>query len=70
MMRPDSGIPKVYLCIKPVDFRKAIQGLSLLVEQALELNPFEPTLFVFINRRHDKIKILYSAIAPASPKSA
>lgn len=58
-MRPDPGLSKVYLCIEPVDFRKAIQGLSLLVEQALELNPFEATLFVFINRRRDKIKILY-----------
>ena len=48
MMRPDPGIPEVYLCIKPVDFRKAIQGLSLLIEQELELNPFETTLFVFI----------------------
>ena len=59
MMRPDPGIPVVYLCIAPVDFRTAIQGLSLLVEQALELNPFEATLLVFINRRHDKIKKLY-----------
>lgn len=59
MMRPDPGIPTVYLCVAPVDFRKAIQGLSLLVEQELELNPFETTLFVFINRRRDKIKVLY-----------
>ncbi len=59
MMRPDPCIPSVYLCVAPVDFRKAIQGLSLLVEQELELNPFETTLFVFINRRRDKIKVLY-----------
>lgn len=59
MMRPDPDLPKVYLCLEPVDFRKAIQGLSLLVEQELELNPFDATLFVFINRRRDKIKILY-----------
>ena len=59
MMRPDPGLPAVYLCVEPVDFRKAIQGLSLLVEQELELNPFEATLFVFINRRRDKLKILY-----------
>jgi len=38
MMRPAPDTPAVYLCIKPVDFRKAIQGLSLLVEQGLELN--------------------------------
>lgn len=59
MMRPNPDIPTVYLCVAPVDFRKAIQGLSLLVEQELELNPFEATLFVFINRRRDKIKVLY-----------
>lgn len=59
MMRPDAGLPLVYLCLQPVDFRKAIQGLSLLVEQAFGLNPFEPALFVFINRGRDKIKILY-----------
>lgn len=59
MMRPSPALPGVYLCIAPVDFRKSIAGLSLLVEQSLALNPFEPVLFVFINRRRDKIKILY-----------
>ena len=59
MMRPDASQPQVYLCVGYVDFRKSIAGLSLLVEQELQLNPFEPVLFVFINRRHDKIKILY-----------
>ena len=59
MMRPDPGLPQVYLCVEPVDFRKSICGLSLLVEQQLQLNPFEGVLFVFINRRRDKIKILY-----------
>jgi len=59
MMRPDAGLPRVYLCVEPVDFRKSIDGLSLLVEQQLNLNPFESVLFVFINRRRDKIKILY-----------
>jgi len=59
MMRPDAGLPRVYLCVAPVDFRKSIDGLSLLMEQQLNLNPFESVLFVFINRRRDKIKILY-----------
>ena len=39
--------------------RKAINGLSLLVEQAMGLNPFSGDLFVFCNRRCDIIKILY-----------
>lgn len=59
MMRPSNTLTSVYLCVKPVDFRKSIGGLSVLVEQELLLNPFEPALFVFINRRRDKIKILY-----------
>ncbi len=59
MMRPSKDLPCVYLCTHPVDFRKAIGGLSVLVEDELALNPFDPTLFVFVNRRKDKIKILY-----------
>ena len=49
---------KVYLHRDPVDGRKSINGLALLVEQALGLNPFAPALFVFSNRRRDRIKIL------------
>ena len=57
MFRFDPAL-KVYLHRDPVDGRKAINGLSLLVEQALGLNPFAPSLFVFSNRRRDRIKIL------------
>jgi transposase len=59
MMRPSPDLPQVYLCREPVDMRKAINGLSLLVEGVLSLDPFQPHLFVFCNRRRDKIKILY-----------
>ncbi len=58
LLRPSRFAPRVFLCVAPVDFRKSITGLSLLVEQALELNPFDTTLYVFINRKRDKIKIL------------
>jgi len=44
MMRPSKDLPCVYLCTHPVDFRKAIGCLSLLVEDELALNPFDPTL--------------------------
>jgi transposase len=43
----------------PVDFRKSINGLLLLVQAAMALSPFAPGLFVFGNGGRDKIKILY-----------
>ncbi len=58
-MHPGCAISQVYLCRAPIDFRKGIAGLSVLVEQELQLNPFAPALFVFINRPRDKLKILY-----------
>jgi len=58
-MHAGCRIEQVYLCRAPVDFRKSIGGLSVLVEQELELNPFASALYVFINRQRDKIKVLY-----------
>ncbi len=37
MMRPSVELSAVYLCRSPVDFRKGIQGLAVLVEDALGL---------------------------------
>lgn len=39
MIRPDAGL-RVYLCREPVDMRMQIDGLALLVQEAMELNPF------------------------------
>jgi transposase len=58
MMRPLDDV-QVYLCRDVVDMRKSINGLSLLVEQTLALDPFSPQLFAFCNRKRDKVKILY-----------
>ena len=49
----------VYLHLQPVDFRKSINELVVVVEQQLELSPFCDALFVFCNKKHDKLKILY-----------
>ena len=60
MMRPGLAVERVHLCQAPVDFRKSIDGLTLLVEQGLALNPFATkSLHVFVNRQRDKVKILY-----------
>ncbi len=58
MMRP-AGEIAVNLYRDIIDMRKSINGLSILVEESLGLDPFGPTLFVFCNRKRDKIKALY-----------
>ncbi len=49
----------VYLHRDPVDFRKAINGLSLIVSEAMSLSPFNRALFVFCNKRRTQLKVLY-----------
>ena len=58
-MRLFHDVPAVYLHRDPVDFRKAINGLVVIVEQSMELSPYAPALFVFCNRKRDKLKIVY-----------
>lgn len=49
---------KVYLALGPTDLRKSIDGLSLMVQEKFELDLFSGNLFVFCNRKRDKLKIL------------
>lgn len=39
--------------------RKSIDGLSAIVQQNFQLNPFQNSLFLFCGRRRDRIKALY-----------
>ena len=58
MFLPSDNI-KVYLALGHTDMRKSINGLSILVSEYMELNPFSGHLFVFCNRRQNMIKVLY-----------
>ncbi|AJY27003.1 putative transposase (plasmid) [Burkholderia thailandensis 34] len=57
MFRFDEGL-RVYLHRDPVDFRYGMNSLSILVEQSMRLNPMDASLYVFGNRRRDRLKIL------------
>lgn len=56
---PETGQIAIYLCQDPVDFRKGINGLSVLVESTLSFDPFSRNLFCFVNKRRNQIKVLY-----------
>lgn len=58
MIRPSNSSLKVYVYSEPVDMRKQIDGLAALVKTEMELDPFAKSLFVFSNKRRDKLKIL------------
>jgi transposase len=50
---------RVFLARDAVDMRKSFNGLIGLAESVLEQDPLSGHLFVFINRRRDRIKLLY-----------
>jgi hypothetical protein len=54
-----SAAVRVYFAKDPADMRKSFDGLSALVAGALALDPLSGHLFVFLNKRRDRVKILY-----------
>jgi len=50
---------RVYLATGATDMRKSIDSLAAEVQEALHLDPFSSCLFVFCNRRRDKLKVLF-----------
>jgi transposase len=52
---------RILLAREPADMRKGFDGLAHLVQSVLAEDPFSGHLFVFRNRRGDRLKILYWA---------
>lgn len=50
---------RVYLALAPCDMRRGFDGLHALVTETLQLDALAGHLFVFGNRRRDRMKILY-----------
>jgi transposase len=50
---------RIYLHARPTDMRKSFDGLSALVRSVFQADPLDGSLFLFINRRGDRIKMLW-----------
>ena len=49
---------RILLAARPADFRKGMDGLAALVQQALRADPFAGEVFVFRAKRADRVRIL------------
>ena len=50
---------RVFLCTEDTDMRKSFSALSGVVRRSMNLDPLSGYLFVFKNKRADRIKVLY-----------
>ena len=49
---------RILLAAQPVDFRRGMDSLAALVQQALQTDPFAGDVFIFRAKRADRVKIL------------
>lgn len=54
-----TGALRIFVAVDPVDLRKSFNGLEGVVREQLQEDPQSGALFVFTNRRHSRLKILY-----------
>lgn len=54
-----TGALKVYVATEAADLRKSFSGLYALTTNVLREDPRTGGLFVFGNRRHNRVKVLY-----------
>jgi transposase len=58
MLNLSSGA-NIYVYTQPTDMRKGFNGLSGIVRGELQSDPTDGSLFIFINRRRDRMKLLH-----------
>lgn len=54
-----AGSLRVFLAVEPCDMRKGFEGLNALVGERLAEDVRGGALFVFTNKRHTRLKVLY-----------
>ena len=58
MLRLPAAV-RIFVCLEPADMRRSFDGLCGMVRQILEESPTSGHLFVFRNRRGDRLKVLW-----------
>ena len=53
-----ASFDKVYLACGSTDMRRSIDGLAAIVQECFSLDPFSSSLFVFCNKKRDRVKML------------
>lgn len=59
MLNLTANALKVFLALDPCDMRKSFNGLQQLAEDQLGAIPARDALFVFTNKRRNRLKLLY-----------
>lgn len=50
---------RIFVCLEPVDMRKSFDGLALAAREKLGHDPQAGGLFVFANKRSNRLKVLW-----------
>ena len=50
---------KIYFAVQPINMHRSFDGMAMMVQEILKLNPLSSNIFIFRNRKADKIKLLY-----------
>lgn len=53
------GHPRIFLCTQDTDMRRSFDSLRGIIRSAMHLDPLTDCLFVFKNKRGDRIKVIY-----------
>ena len=59
MIGLELGEARIFVRPGATDMRKQINGLALIVQEQMQLSPFDPALFVFCNGQRRILKALY-----------